>query len=109
MLTSSVPRSNGRTIEMPSTQGTVDPVYSAEEYKRWRESVIARAGFRCEWVECGVRCSKGRPHRLFADHIKELRDGGEPFDPYNGQCLCGRHHSLKTARARAKRACHGGV
>jgi 5-methylcytosine-specific restriction enzyme A len=40
---------------------------------------------------------------MFADHICEVADEGDRFDPANGQCLCGRHHALKTARARAAR------
>jgi hypothetical protein len=40
---------------------------------------------------------------MFADHIKERQDGGDPFDPANGQCLCGAHHTLKTGRERARR------
>ncbi|UYW33150.1 hypothetical protein [Methylorubrum extorquens] len=33
----------------------------------------------------------------------ERRDGGAPLDPANGQALCPKHHSEKTARERAKR------
>lgn len=40
---------------------------------------------------------------MFADHIKEVRDGGAPYDLMNGQCLCGRHHTIKTTQARAAR------
>ncbi|OYW50928.1 MAG: hypothetical protein B7Z34_03715 [Novosphingobium sp. 12-62-10] len=50
------------------------------------------------------RCRKAAPdHRMFADHKVEIKDGGAPFDLDNGQCLCGQHHSLKTAQARAAR------
>src|SRR5437762_993334 len=79
-------------------------IYATPEYRAWRESVIRQAGGQCEWVENGRRCSKGEPkHRLFADHVTELRDGGAAFDPRNGQALCGAHHTIKTARARAAR------
>jgi 5-methylcytosine-specific restriction protein A len=40
---------------------------------------------------------------MFADHIEELQDDGDPFDVANGQCLCGSHHTLKTAAVRARR------
>jgi hypothetical protein len=40
---------------------------------------------------------------MFADHIKERRDGGDPTDPNNGMCLCGSHHTIKTQRERARR------
>jgi hypothetical protein len=59
---------------------------------------------RCEAIDDGHRCVYAEPkHRMFADHIVKLFDGGSPFDPANGQCLCARHHSLKTARARQAR------
>jgi 5-methylcytosine-specific restriction enzyme A len=82
----------------------VDPIYTSRAYEQWRDGVIARAGGRCEAVENGERCRKTRPeHRLFADHINEISDGGAAFDPANGQCLCGSHHTLKTTRTRAAR------
>ena len=74
------------------------------EYKAWRDHVIARANRTCEWPGCGRR-----EGRMFADHIVERKDGGALLDPANGQCLCGSHHSLKTAAERAKRlAADGG-
>jgi 5-methylcytosine-specific restriction enzyme A len=33
----------------------------------------------------GLKTASGAPqHRLFADHINERQDGGDPFDPSNG-------------------------
>src|SRR6266516_4145005 len=75
------------------------PHYFSPEHRAWREAVVKRAGGRCQWPGCG-RAER----RMFADHIKELRDGGASLDLANGQCLCGGHHTLKTARARAARA-----
>lgn len=107
MLRPMVPKNDGRTIARPASEGTIDRVYGADRYKPWRQQVFANAGSRCEGIDNGSRCTKSAPgSRLFADHIVELRDGGAPFDPSNGQCLCGRHHTLKTAAERAKRA-HG--
>jgi 5-methylcytosine-specific restriction protein A len=81
-----------------------EPFYLTPEYRAWRAIVIKRAGGRCEEVEHGQRCRKAEPkHRMFADHVTERRDGGASYDPANGRCLCGRHHSLKTAAARAAR------
>lgn len=83
---------------------TADPFYLTQEYRAWRETVISNAGRRCQAIEHGNRCSKAEPrHRMFADHVKEVRDGGAPYDPANGQCLCGSHHTLKTTAARAAR------
>jgi 5-methylcytosine-specific restriction protein A len=88
---------------------TVDPFYLTPQYDDWRAKVIANAGARCQAFENGFRCTKAAPlHRMFADHIVERQDGGVPYDPTNGQCLCGKHHTLKTVRARAERLGRGG-
>jgi 5-methylcytosine-specific restriction protein A len=74
------------------------------EHRVWRAQVLRNAGYRCEATDQGQRCPKAAPtHRMFADHIRERRDGGAPFDPHNGQCLCGSHHTKKTAAARVRR------
>jgi 5-methylcytosine-specific restriction protein A len=78
-----------------------DPELLSAAHRWWRETVINRAGHRCEWVENGRRCTRG--DRLFADHIVERKDGGDPLDPSNGQALCGKHHTLKTTNERARR------
>ena len=98
-----IPMASMRRLPTPPKQA--DKVYHTPEYRAWREAVIARAGRRCQAVDDhGRRCWKAEPgHRMFADHIMELRDGGEPFDLSNGQCLCGSHHVAKTASARAIR------
>ena len=81
-----------------------DPIYSTVQHAEWRRIVLERAGLRCQFVEHGRRCQKAAPfYRMFADHIVELKDGGAPFDPANGQCLCGRHHTKKTNVERTKR------
>jgi 5-methylcytosine-specific restriction enzyme A len=81
-----------------------DERYTTPDYRAWRSLVVRRAGGRCEAVEQGYRCTKASPdHRMFADHIIELKDGGSAFDPNNGQCLCSSHHVRKTIAARSKR------
>jgi 5-methylcytosine-specific restriction protein A len=91
-----------RTTRLQRRQ--IDPVYGTPEFQAWRTSVIERAGYRCEAIDNGYRCSRAKPkHRMYADHIIELRDGGQPFDLNNGQCLCASHHELKTMQARARR------
>ena len=93
---------DGRRISAPPKRAA--SIYHTPEYRVWREAVIARAGRRCEAIDGGIRCNKAEPyHRMFADHRVELQDGGAEFDPENGQCLCGGHHTAKTARARADR------
>lgn len=97
-----VPRASGYTVAPPPKQA--DPFYHGEQHKEFREQVLRNAGYRCEWIDNGQRCTKAAPtHRLFADHIKERQDGGALYDAANGQCLCGAHHTLKTSRVRAHR------
>lgn len=98
-------RADGRALK-PEPKRT-DPFYVSPEYRVWREAVVAKAGRRCEATDerTGQRClkSEANGNRMFADHIRERSDGGDPLDPANGRCLCGSHHTFKTARARAHR------
>ena len=82
-----------------------NPIYNSLQFQAWRKQVVARADGRCEAVDAhGNRCPKAYPkHRVYADHIIELKDGGQPLDVANGQCLCASHHELKTHSARAQR------
>lgn len=107
VLGSLVPKGDGRTVR--SEPKHADPFYHSNDHKQFRDTVLHRAGYRCECIEDGERCRKSAPlHRLFADHIKERRDGGDPTDPSNGMCLCGSHHTIKTRRERAKRLAASG-
>jgi len=100
-----------RTVRPPPPQLTdkqrfkkADPFYASPEFRAWRAKIVARAGGRCEAHEYGHRCTKAQPaHRMFADHVHEIRDGGEQFNPSNGQCLGGPHHLMKTAQVRRER------
>jgi 5-methylcytosine-specific restriction protein A len=106
-----------RTVRPPPSPPTpqqrfkkADPFYASPEFRAWRAKVVARAGGRCEAIEYGHRCTKAQPaHRMFADHVIEIRDNGARFDPSNGQCLCGPHHLMKTAQARRDRLERRGV
>lgn len=83
-----------------------DPELLTPEHRAWREDVLRRSGYRCEWVHSdGRRCPKSQAtgHRLVADHIKERKDGGALLDRENGQCLCVQHNTLKGIRARTER------
>ena len=92
-----------RTTRLPPK--VKDPIYNTPEFMAWRIMVVKRAGYRCEAVDHhGLRCSKGQPeHRVYADHIRELKDGGSLTDPANGQCLCYSHHTTKTIEQRVRR------
>jgi hypothetical protein len=81
-----------------------DAIYSTTNHRDWRALVVANAGGQCEARDGNHRCWKSEPHvRLYADHIIELKDGGAPFDVSNGQALCARHHTLKTAVEKRRR------
>jgi hypothetical protein len=102
-LQSRLAAADTRRIRPPPKRA--DPELQTSVYRAWRAEVLRHAGYRCQWLEGGQRCTRSAPeHRLFADHIVERADGGGLLDPANGQCLCGRHHLLKTAMARARRA-----
>ena len=70
--------------------------YGTQAHQEWSSAVIRRACGACQ--DC---FATGK--RLFADHVVELRDGGNPTDLANGRALCGSCHSRKTAAARAAR------
>ena len=75
-----------------------DPHYGQSAHIRWRDAVLARAGHKCEGLNCqrvGVR--------LYADHIVERRDGGPDYLLENGMALCAVCHSTKTNAAKRKR------
>ena len=99
----------GRTIDARAVKPEpkrADPFYLSPEYRAWREIVTARAGRRCEDIDdrTGQRCTKAEPqHRMFADHIVEVKDDGARYDPANGRCRCGSHHTFKTMKERAAR------
>jgi hypothetical protein len=81
-----------------------DAELQTAQHREWRAQVLRNAGYRCQAIEHGERCTKAYPkHRMFADHIVERRDGGSALDPRNGQCLCGAHHTSKTVAARSRR------
>lgn len=90
-------------VVKPETKWT-DPFYLTGAYRAWRRFIVARAGYQCQAIDDGMRCTKTWPeHKLIADHIRERVDGGSDFDPANGVCLCFSHHSIKTMKARAER------
>jgi hypothetical protein len=93
---------NTSTTRLPPKR--MDAIYATPEFREWRAKIIARAGARCEAIVNGHRCTKAHPeHRVYADHIIELKDGGSAFDLGNGQCVCASHHSIKTYKVRTRR------
>jgi hypothetical protein len=91
------------TTPLPPKQKAA--LYNTPEFMAWRTMVLLRAGYRCEAIDqYGYRCTKARPeHRMYADHIVELKDNGSLLDINNGQCLCASHHQVKTVAVRMRR------
>ncbi|WP_454917321.1 HNH endonuclease signature motif containing protein [Xanthobacter sediminis] len=77
-----------------------DAHYQTPEHRAWAAGVIRRAGGRCQHPGCTITRADGK---LYADHIVEIKGGGAPLDPANGQALCARHHGVKTAQERVRR------
>jgi hypothetical protein len=89
-----------RAIKPP--EKATDPIYLSREWKTLVVRLIRERGRACE--QCGrTHEPDGRPVRIYGDHIRELRDGGPPFDPANIRLLDGGCHNQKTAAERARR------
>lgn len=80
------------------TPKTADEIYGTASHRAWRDEVLRRAGYKCQGPGC-----RRTGCLLYADHIKEIKDGGVPFDPLNGQALCASCHTNKTVKEREKR------
>jgi len=109
-LPSLVRQADTRTVKIPRTisfersHKFKEPIYNSREFRQWRSTVLARAGYQCQALINGRRCTKAAPkYRLFADHVHELKDAGPQFDPLNGQCLCFSCHQFKTLAAKKAR------
>lgn len=77
----------------------VDDFYRSREWRALAADIKAKRGRFCE------RCGSG--HRVIADHIHEMKDGGARLDPANIELLCQPCHNRKTAMAKARRSREG--
>lgn len=102
LLKPRVPSMDTRRVKPPPK--AADAELATRDWKAMRERVIREAGGRCQHPGCG-RAER----RMYADHIVERRDGGAVFDRANLQCLCPKHHALKTNAERAKRMVRAAV
>lgn len=103
MLTARAPRlatRDTRRVKPPPKQA--DPIYHSPEWRALIAEIIRERGRRCEDPEHNP-ASPREGIRVFGDHIKELRDGGELLDKANVMLRCGSCHTRKTAQARAQR------
>ncbi|QFT31803.1 HNH endonuclease [Labrenzia sp. THAF82] len=95
-LTNLKPLISGVPSRVRSMPKVTTSIYRSREWKEFAADVKRERGSKCE------RC--GSTNRVIADHIKELKDGGAPFDRSNIELLCHAHHQQKTAEARKRRA-----
>lgn len=65
--------------------------YTDKRHRAWRQAVLTRDAWAC--VMCG-RIDQAN----HADHVLPIASGGARYDIKNGQTLCLKCHSAKTAR-----------
>lgn len=78
-----------------------DSRYKSARWRRLRESVIRRDGRRCSVPGCAA--DMALPRMTHVDHIIEVGDGGDFWDPSNLRVLCRTHHAAKTLMVMASR------
>ncbi len=83
----------------------VDPFYRTKEWQDLSASCKQARGFRCE--SCGADHSQTR-WKLRSDHIKAIKDGGDPLNPLNVQVLCPTCDNRKRASEHRQRGQGGG-
>lgn len=87
-----------RTLEQkPAEQRRLGhDIYKSHRWLVLMGKLKRERGAKCQ--QCGT--AEGPIH---GDHIRELRDGGQPFEPANIQLLCISCHTLKTHGERKRR------
>jgi len=89
------PAKQSRGTPLKSEGGVARSIYRSPEWVAFREAIVSERGRRCE------KCLAIGP--VVADHIVEIRDGGEIYARRNIQLLCLPCHNTKTAEARRTR------
>lgn len=64
---------------------------STPEHRAWRLVVLANCNY-----ECQIKRNGCQGKATIGDHILNIKRGGAPFDPRNGQGACWWCHNLKT-------------
>jgi 5-methylcytosine-specific restriction enzyme A len=90
------------TSKLKPAPKRVDPFYLTPEWRALMDAIIKHRGRRCQDPDHNPSRPRDQS-RIFGDHIIELKDGGDMFDPSNILLRCGSCHTRKTAAERAKR------
>jgi 5-methylcytosine-specific restriction protein A len=96
------PRRHYTVTPRPPAPKETHPFYVSAAWSRFRDEVVTERGGMCESPTC-VTTGRGAGERVYLDHIRELQDGGAPFDRGNVQVLCARCHGAKTRDAKQAR------
>ena len=67
-----------------------NPLYLSKQWRALRGRILVRDAYICQ--VCFEIVTGRRAH---VDHIVELVDGGDPFEPSNLRCLCDRCNGRK--------------
>ena len=78
-----------------------DPRYRTARWRQLRAAVIRRDGPRCSVPSCTTDMTEYRA--VAVDHITEVKDGGDFWNPDNLQVLCTYHNRQKGTVAAANR------
>lgn len=73
-------------------------IYATQQWKRYRKAKLLLNPL-CEHCQRYNVVSMAK----VVDHIKEIKDGGDPFDMNNLQSLCAMHHNKKTGQEKINR------
>ena len=89
-------KENTKTYDQTARNKESAAIYNSTRWRKVRTHILKRDGGICQM--CG-RSEKS----MIVDHIKEIKDGGEPYSYDNLQTLCKSCHNIKTAREVANR------
>lgn len=86
-----------RPVRIAPRAKKVLPFYQSPEWKALVARVIKLRGRACQ--DCGSKSG-----RIYADHVVELKDGGQPLEALNIRLRCATCHGAKTELRRRERA-----
>jgi len=89
-------KENAKAYDQTARNKDSAAIYNSTRWRKVRIHILKRDGGICQM------CGKSEKS-MIVDHIKEIKDGGEPYSYDNLQTLCKSCHNIKTAREAANR------